>query len=153
MKRFRIVISLLLLISLLLSVSVTAHAEPENTGEIIYLENGCYITIEITESPERASASRAGTKNYVYRSSDGEELWCASLRGTFTFTGSSATCTASSCTTTITDAAWSEVSKSASRSGASAIGEFNMAYKILGITIRKETINMRLTCDANGNLS
>lgn len=152
MKRFSIIVSLLLVVTLFVPTSVIAN-DLTQTSEIIYLENGCYITIEITESPERASASKSGTKNYVYRSNSGNELWRASLRGTFTYTGTSATCTASSCTTTVTDTAWYEVSKNASRSGASAIGEFVMGHKILGITINKETVNMSLTCDANGNLS
>ena len=153
MKRFRIV--LCLVVCLLYLIPTVAFSEDISAQEddIIYLDNGYYITIEVVESTERASGTKTGTKNYVFRSSSGNELWRASLRGTFTYTGSSATCTASNCTTTITDTAWYEISKSASRSGASAIGDFTLGHKILGITIRKETVNISLICDANGNLS
>lgn len=153
MKRFNIIVSLLLIVSFFIPTNAFAADVASQSSDIIYLENGCYITIEITESTERAATTKSGTKNYVYRSNSGNELWRASLRGTFTYTGTSATCTASSCTTSVTDTAWYEVSKAASRSGANASAEVTMGQKILGITINKETINMSLTCDANGNLS
>ena len=122
-------------------------------AEIIYLKNGCYITVEITTDMQRASGTRKGNKIYVCRTSSGAEEWRATLTGTFTYTGPSATCTAVSCSTSITDASWYEVSKTTSKSGATASGTVTMGEKFLGITINKETVNMSLTCDANGNLS
>ena len=153
MKRIRIIISLVLCLFYLIPTTAIATSITMQESDRIYLDNGYYITIEITESPERASGTKSGTKNYVFRSGSGSELWRASIRGTFTYTGSSATCTAASCTITITDTAWYEISKNASRSGATAIGDFTTGHKILGVTVKKETVNIRLTCDANGNLS
>ena len=34
-----------------------------------------------------------------------------------------------------------------------AVGELTMGRKFLGITVEKVPVSMRITCDANGNLS
>lgn len=149
---FRIMIATLLLLTML-PVSSFAAAKPVSSEHIIYLEDGSYITVELTQLDCRASGTKRGSKTYTHRSSSGEENWSAVLSGIFTYTGSSATCTAASCDVTITDTAWHVVSKTASPSGNSALGELTMGRKFLGITIDKETISMRITCDANGNLS
>lgn len=39
------------------------------------------------------------------------------------------------------------------KSGNTATADLVMGRKFLGITVQKETLNMTLTCDANGNLS
>ena len=152
MKRFYTFISILLFVIVLLPVNANA-ASAEKVSEIIYLDNGCYITIETTEFTERASTTKRGNRAYIYRDNSGSELWRATLYGTWTYTGTSATCTAVSCSTSITDTDWYEVSKTTSKSGATAYGTVTMGKKFLGITTNKETLNMSLTCDANGNLS
>lgn len=153
MKKFiRKFIATLLFLTML-PVNSFAVSETEITENVIYLDNGSYITIELSQLDSRASGSKRGTKTYTYRGSDGVEEWRAVLTGTFTYTGSSASCTAVSCNVTITDTNWYEVSKTTSKSGASALCDLTMGRKILGITIGKETINMKITCDANGNLS
>lgn len=152
MKQLKVIV-LALLILTMLPFSVIAAAEVETTSEIIYLDDGSYITIEITQMESRASGTKSGSKTYTYRGSDGNEKWKAVLRGTFSYTGTSATCTASSCDVTITDTDWYIVSKTTSKSGNSAVGELTMGHKFIGITISKESISMKITCDANGNLS
>lgn len=121
--------------------------------EIICLENGDYITVELVVIDSRAASTKTGKKSYIYKNNSGTEQWRATLSGTFTYTGTSATCTVSSCTTTISDSAWYEVSKSAGKSGSSATAEVTMGEKLLGITINKESISMRLTCSPTGSLS
>lgn len=153
MKKFFSLLLTILLLLTLLPVSSLATAEPENTEHIIYFGDGSYITIELTQLDSRASGTKRGSKTYTYRDSDGAEQWRAVLSGTFTYTGSSASCTAVSCSVTITDTDWYEKSKTTNKSGGSALCELTMGRKFLGITIDTETINMRITCDANGNLS
>ena len=151
MKRlFTILTAALLLVSML---SISTFATTEVKENIIYLDNGCYITVELTVAEARASGTKTASKTYTYRASDGTEEWRAVLRGTFSYTGSSATCTAASCDVTITNTNWYIVSKAATKSGASALGELTMGRKFLGITVDKEPVSMRITCDANGNLS
>ncbi len=149
-------LSITLLVATLLSL-LTFHTQAATVTDvnedIIYLEDGSYITVELTWTESRASGTKTGTKTYTLKTNAGEELWRAVLRGTFTYTGSSATCTASSCDVTISDSAWYVVSKTASKSGNAAVADLTMGKKFLGITIDKESISMRITCDANGNLS
>lgn len=144
---------LVLLIAALLPINTLAATNTQEKQNIIYLDNGDYITIELSQTDPRASGTKTGSKTYTYRDSDGVEEWRAVLKGTFTYTGSSATCTSVSCNVTITDTAWYTVSKTTSKSGGSALCELIMGRKFLGITIGKETVNMRITCDSNGNLS
>lgn len=153
MKRLFTLLTVVLLMVSMLPISTFAATETQETENIIYLDNGCYITVELSVVEARASGTKTASKTYTYRANNGEEEWRAVLRGTFSYTGSSATCTAASCDVTITDTDWYIVSKTATKSGASAVGELTMGLKFLGITIKKESISMRITCDANGNLS
>ena len=149
---FKIAI-LVVLVLAMFPVSVFAAEDTQNTNDIIYLEDGSYITIELVVMESRATNTKTGSKIYRYKDSDGVELWSATLTGTFSYTGSSATCTASSVSVSIISDNWHNISKSASKSGASATGEVTMGKKFLGITINKETVSMRLTCSASGTLS
>ena len=153
MKKFTKVIVCMLLLVLVLPNSVQATAVKEQSEDVIYFDDGSYITVEISMIETRANSTKSGKKTYVYNSSGGDELWRAVLSGTFTYTGTTATCTASSGSVTITNDAWYTVSKTASKSGASAVLDLTMGRKILGITIEKKSIDMKLTCDKNGNLS
>lgn len=153
MKRWLKITLLSLLIVAMQPVHAMAATEKTEAESTIYLKDGSYITIELSCVETRASGTKTASKTYTYRGNDGAEAWRAVLEGTFTYNGTTATCTASSCDVTITDTAWHIISKTANKSGSSAVGELTMGRKWLGITINKETVNMRITCDANGNLS
>lgn len=153
MKRLLSIALLITLLVTLLPTNTYAAANLEADTSIIYLDDGSYITVELTWTDARATGTRTGSKTYVYKGSNGDEQWRAVLRGTFTYTGSTVACTAASCDVTITNTNWYIVSKSATKSGNAAVGELTMGRKFLGITVDKESISMRITCDANGNLS
>ena len=146
------IFSFLFAFVLLLPVQALAINEDE-AASIIYFEDGSYITITINEFESRASGSKTGQKTYVYTSNNGTVCWESTLTGTFTYTGTSSVCTSSSCDVTIYESAFYVVSKTASTSGNSAIATLTMGRKMLGITVAKNTYNMSLTCDINGNLS
>ena len=153
MKKLTKLIVCVLLLAFVLPNVAQATAVKEQTQQIICFEDGSYITVEISEIETRANSTKSGKKTYVYNSSSGDEQWRAVLSGTFTYTGTTATCTASSGSVTIANDAWYTVSKTSSKSGASAILDLTMGRKFLGITVEKKAINMKLTCDKNGNLS
>lgn len=153
MKRLLSIALLVALLITLLPTNTYAAVNTEVDEGMIYLDDGSYITVALTWTDTRASGTRTGSKTYTCKSSAGEELWSAVLRGTFTYTGSSASCTAASCDVTISNTNWYVVSKSAAKSGNAAVGELTMGRKFLGITVDKESINIHITCDANGNLS
>lgn len=148
------------IVCLILVFILTVTVFPVNcfaigTAETIvsYYEDGSYLveTIEIVQT--RASGTKTGSKTQTYYGSAGDAEWQVVLTGTFTYTGSNATCTASSVSVTIYDSDWYTVSKSANKSGNTATASVTMGYKLLGITTRKVSANPVLTCDANGNLS
>ena len=128
------------------------HAAETDDAGIIYLDNGDYITIEISSATTRTTASKS--KTFKYHNSSGEEEWRAVLSGTFTYNGTTATCTASSCDVSVTNTSWSVESKTVGRTGGSATANLTMCKKLLGfITTSRETLNMTLTCSPDGTFS
>ena len=85
MKFLRSSLILVLLISTLLPINVGAVTQTNNSDRIIYLDDGRYITIELTVTESRATSTKTGTKTYVGRTSSGDEEWRISLSGTFTY--------------------------------------------------------------------
>lgn len=121
--------------------------------ETIHFEDGSFATIEFTSSNARASGSKTGSKSYNYYNSNSERQWKATLTGSFTYTGSSATCTSSDINVTIYNSDWYVVSQNAGKSGNTARGSATVGLKALGVTIEKKSASLSLSCDANGNLS
>jgi len=121
--------------------------------ETIYYEDGSYATIEITTYGMRASGSKSGTKTFNYYNNSDVRQWKAVLTGSFSYTGSSATCTSSSMDVTIYDSNCYVYSKSASKSGNTASGSATVGEKLLGVTVSTVPVSLTLKCDANGNLS
>ena len=148
------VICTLLIATIILVLPINTRATPAvDTTSIMYLDDGSYITITIDETGSRASGTKSGRKTYTYTASNGDICWESTLTGTFTYTGTTATCTASNCSVTVYESNWYTVSKSASKSGNTATATFTMGRKVLGITIAKDTYEITLSCDKDGNLS
>lgn len=125
----------------------------EKDSETIYFDDGSYMTIELYQSKERASGNVTGSKTNTYYGSSGDTQWKATLTGSFTYTGTGATCTSSSADVAIYSSGWSIYSKYASKSGNSAKASITMIKKLAGVTVSNIPFDMTLTCDANGNLS
>lgn len=153
MKRFFSLVLAAVLLVVLLPFKTYAVVNSQVDEDVVYFEDGSYITIELSWTETRASGTKTGSKTYRFNNSNGVEQWRAVLKGTFSYTGSSATCTAASCDVTISNSAFYVVSKNVSKSGNAALCELVMGKKMLGITVSKDTVNMSITCDANGNLS
>lgn len=150
MKRFICGILLAALIIPLIPLNGNAAWGTEN---IIYLDDGSYIIIEIDQQDARTTGTKTGSKTYTYTAKNGDVEWTAVQRGTFSYTGSSSTCTSSSCDVSIDNTAWYVYSKISEKSGNSATTELTMGRKVLGITVDKYSISLKISCDANGNLS
>ena len=146
MKR---VVSVLMLVFFLFSALPMAGAAEAVSEERIELGDGDYLIAETFQSGARASKSVSGSKPYTCYDSAGTALWKVTLYGTFTYTGSSATCTASSISTTIYDSSWSTGSKSASKSGNKATGSATMKKS----TVKSVPVSLSLSCSASGSLS
>ena len=143
----------LLLVMLLVMLPVRAEAAQIVETEIEYLPDGGYIETVVTESVSRASGTKTGTKVKRQVDADGNEQWAIQLQGTFSYNGTSASCTNAVCNVTVSANNLYVVSKAASKSGAVATANVTMGQKVLGITIAKNAYELTLTCDKNGNLS
>lgn len=152
MKR---IICVVLSVALLISVvALPCFATgTEESVNITYFEDGSYLVERVVDSQSRVSGTKSGAKEATYYGSSGTAAWKAVLYGTFSYTGSSSTCTASSISVTIYDSSWYTISKSAGKSGNTASGSVTMGYKTLGVTVNEVSKNLSLKCDANGNLS
>lgn len=152
MKRFLCVLMVAALLAALVPMNCLALEVEEETVTARF-DDGSYITESIQVYHTRASGTVTGSKVKTYYGENGVAEWKAVLTGTFTYTGTSSTCTNASCTVTIYESAWYTISKSASKSGNTAYGSVTMGYKLLGVTIKEVPANLSLKCDENGNLS
>ena len=122
-------------------------------GEVLHFEDGSYAVIQTLNSGTRAAGSVTGNKTYTYYNSDDVMEWKVVLSGTFTYTGSSSTCTDSSISINISNSAWYVISQGAGKSGNTANASATIGKTLLGVTVARVPVNLTLTCDANGNLS
>ena len=151
------IISILIAICLFTILPCTAFAQQsieinsDKQNYITYLDDGSYYVTTITESMARST--KTGTKTTEHYNNSGEMLWKVSVKGTFSYTGTSVTCTSASHTITIYNDNWYTYSQNSYASSNKAIADVVMKQKFLGIVTSTKTVNLTLTCDANGNLS
>ena len=152
MKKFAVYF---VLTALLLSVlPICGYANETGTVcNVVYFEDCSYMVQELFVVETRASGTKTGSKADTYYKSDGTAEWKVTLTGTFSYTGTSATCTSANVSVTIYNSNWYTISRSSNKSGNVATSSVTMGYKTLGITTSRETSNLTLTCDKNGNLS
>ena len=151
-----------MLVSVFPAIPASAEGKAEPL-DVIYYEDGSYTVITIAEdfsSAPRSSARvmntagvKSGSKTFSHYSDGGVLAWAATLSASFQYNGTSATCTAASCSVSISNSAWYLISKSTSQSGNTATAEVSMGRKLLGVTVRTINCTITLSCDANGNLS
>jgi hypothetical protein len=157
MKRVFLVLSL---ISALVLVSATSiFATEEETVVTEYFPDGSYLEVAVADESSpfslfSATSTKSGSKTATYKNSAGDSLWSVKVSGTFSYNGTTASCTSSSVTATSYSSYWSIASKSASKSGntATATATANQ-YSSFGIVIATVTYTVNLTCSANGTLS
>ena len=146
MKKVSILLVIALIISLLVPFNVSATAQTD-TQRFVF-SDGSYIILEISETGSRASNTKSGDKVYTYYSASDVRQWKATVIGTFTYDGTTATCTAVSTNFTVYASGWALDSVSKYKSGNKAIGDFYISCSVWETSVR-----VQLTCDKNGNLS
>ncbi len=146
-------VCLFLLLSMLVSALPVSGTAAEVETTVTYFEDGSYLVETIHTVQSRASNTVSGDKTSAHYDSDGSINWKLVVNGTFTYANGVPICRSSSGSVTIYDSAWYTISKSASKSGASATASATMGQKVLGVTVREASTSVTLTCDGNGNLS
>lgn len=100
----------------------------------------------------RATNTKSGSKTIdIYNSN--EKVFDATITGTFTYTGSSATCTKASISYNVYADNWKMKEATASKSGNKAIGDVTAKRYLLGIPVETVEQTFYLTCSATGTLS
>lgn len=149
------------LVVVLLSFSFSVSTFAKNTQEsITYYADGSYTVITVQDADSvfvkvlqslRSVKTKTITAKH-YNDSNNLE-WTASLTGTFSYNGTTASCTNVSKSTTIYASAWKCTSSSCSRSGATATGNFTFKKYTLGIPTQTINETISMTCDKNGNIT
>ncbi len=143
----KIILSLLIACGCIFVLNQPIHAEEYYFVEII--EN-----VEEDTSTQTRSTTTTTKKKTVYCQDTSENnLWSITVTGTFTYNGSTSSCTKSSVSSKVYDDAWKITNTSSSKSGstasASGTGKKYLAF-VVTATIDK---TVKLTCDKNGNFS
>lgn len=162
---FSILLTFLFVVTLAPSVFAANDIEldDQNTTEIVYLDNGSYITITlITEdisplslaSTDSTSFTKTGNKVVACNDKNGNLEWEYTLFAEFSVVeGISATCTSATYTQTIYANDWSFSNGNATKSGNTAYGVGTFKRKVLFVTTNTSNIDISISCDVYGNLS
>lgn len=152
MKRF---LSFFLTVIMLISIApMKTFAINRNTleSDIGYFDDGSYIIIELQESPINSLSTNTVTKTKVatFYDTNNNKEWVISLTGTFTYTGSSSTCTNATSSYTIYENSWKVTSKTTSKSGNKAKCDYVVKRYFLGVPVKTIEKSLSLTCSNTG---
>lgn len=155
MKKFKILFIVAIFTASFLPAQISAKVMPNENVTIEYLENGDYVETIITTTDtvtSRAAASKVGTKNAFYKNANGEIMWSVSINASFTYNGSTATCTNSWVTTTCPSKFW-KVSDAIALSGGNSATAYATGKRYQnGLVIQTLYSKVTLNCSANGTL-
>lgn len=132
-------------------VGATSVSEATTTT-VEYLDNGDYIETIITYDNSLTRSTKTASKTSNYKNSSGDILWSVTVKGTFTYNGTTSSCTSCSHSTTAPGTYWSIKSSSSSKSGNTATATAVATYKTALIT-KDYSMSVKLTCSADGTLS
>lgn len=155
------IISFLLVVITVFSiftVSVFAKEQKENVFKITeYFEDGSYMVttleVENKNSIARATSTKTGSKTVIFYNADDEKMVTVKLTATFSYTGSSVTCTNVSPTFTVHNSMWRVTKATGTKSGNKGIGEFTLKKYVLGILTQQKDTTITITCSNTGVLS
>lgn len=141
-------------------LAISVYSEDDVTvisENIEYLDDGYYFVETLTEEDVnvlvRATSSKTGSRSFVLYNEDDEALVTLTLRATFSYTGSSATCTSATASYTIHNDAWKVPTATASKSGNVATGTFTAKHYVLFIATQTINQTITITCSKTGTLS
>lgn len=146
----KLLLGLTLVLMLILPTNINALEENYNTT---YYENGYYHEISISVTNSVARSAKEGSKTIYCKNSAGKTMWSLTVKGTFTYNGSTSSCTSASASTSITDATWKITNKSSSKSGNTAKATATAICYLNGNPINSATKTVSLKCSASGKLS
>lgn len=155
MKKF---LHILILVLSLVFIPFSNVYAIESNSTYTYIEekfdDGSYFEITIDYGNLNSRTSITKSKTATYKGEDGTALWSVTVKGTFTYNGSTSTCTSSSVSTKNYSTTWKLSNATSSKSGATASASVTAKqYHSNGTVLRTINKTVKLTCDKNGNLS
>lgn len=153
MKKF---ISLVCVVFILFSVCTCyAFATDETITDIEYYDDGSYTVTMVMHTYSLLATSNTVTRTTECKHYDSNNNldWKAAITATFTYNGTTASCTSVSKSHTIYDSSWKLTSSNTSKTGATATGNFTFKHYVLSIPNKTVNKTLTLTCDKNGNVS
>ena len=150
-KNLAFTLLLTLLCCTIFCYPVSATTVTETSIEM--LENGDYIETIITyyETNSRV-ATKSGSKTSNYKNSSGEIMWSVTVYGSFTYNGTTSSCTSVSHSTSSPGDGWSIKNSSSSKSGNCATANATATLKIL-LASQDHSMTVNLYCSPYGILS
>lgn len=135
-----------------------AHAQESTTTTEVYTESDCTVTVTTIVTPlsSNARSSRSAksvTKTATINNAFGSTVAVFSITATFSYNGSTATCTSVSHSKTIKNNSWSFSRAISGKSGAVATGYYTVDYYQTGVKLNTVSGSLKLSCDRNGNIS
>lgn len=124
--------------------------QPISASEYYYEETIEVIDLNVmTRSIQTKTAKKTGT----YKNTNGQVLWSVTVTGTFTYNGSTSSCTKSTVSTSVVDNTWKIASSSSSKTGNKASAVATAKYYVGGTVVSTQTKTITLTCSQTGVLS
>lgn len=164
----RILAAAILTFSFIMLPVSKANAQESDTttsGQIVETETDGNLTIvtiieeniteDIATGITRASSQKikTGTKTAYYYGNDGSLLWYVRVRATFSYNGSSATCTSASVSAVSQASTWAITNRSRTYSGNKATATATAKQYYLSVVILTVTRSVTLTCSPTGTFS
>lgn len=159
-KICRFAISTLLIITTIFISTPSGKIYAQNiTVSEEKISDDLYCITSISEFPATGinlfstTQTKSGSKTVQYVNSSGSVLWYVTVHASFTYNGSSSSCTNASVYAESNSSAWTVTNKSSWRSGntgyASATGHH---HNFLGIETSSVSRTVSISCTANGTL-
>lgn len=155
-KTISITLITALISCIFLSIPVSATTADNTERTIEYLDNGDYIETIITDDTLDSGislyATNTITKTKYYKNSSGTVLWSVSIKATFSYNGSTSTCTSCSHSTTSPGASWYIKTSSHSKSGNTATAKATATHSTVSGSA-DYSMSVTIKCSATGVVS
>lgn len=140
-----------IIISICICLSCCFLFEKNIKAQEFYYEE--VIEILDVNQISRYTKTTTGKKTASMKNASGKVIWYVSVTGTFTYTGSSATCTKSVVNAESNVNNWKIISKSSTKTSNKASATAVAGEYIDATLVAKQTKTVTLTCSATGQLS
>ena len=153
----RMVIPVILSFFLLFTASPVSADAADNavlSRTVVDFDNGSReetTVLQYASDPARGVITGEKIKNHYSQSR--ELVWRVKLTGSFTYNGTTSSCTEAHTEIYFYKSGWSVVSENTTHSGNTASTSVILGKNVLGVTMPGAYVNLSLSCDKDGNLS